>query len=538
MNEQPPKVESPDLPPPVEIDSAKVTPASSERRTPWTLLFALLVVAFALRFTYIRQIETPPFSDMADYETMALNLLDGEGLVMNTPHLVYKAYRPPLYPLFIAGVYRTLGISPENVRLVQAVLSTLTVLLVFFIAREVVSGRDPQNESLSRFRSATVVGLIAAGLFAFEESSIFLGGQLLSETLFTFLLVALAYLVLRGSRKPGLGGATLIGILGGCLILTRPLAGPLFLFAVYWFFLRSRKFHPPPPASWKEFSLLDSPYSPPLIALVYAAVIVLSWGIRNQAVLGEFVPVSTNGGVNFYLGHHEGFGYDSFGRKEDIRAALRARGILDEVTEAKVFTHTGLNFIVNNPGQTLINTGKKIDYLFLEPADWRTLFQPWKWWDYLESPYRPWPWETNDRAVRFWPVRDEGGKLRMPTHRDWFWKEGRLPLVFWGWPMVLLTVFGLAVGLGRFKNLSLPVGVVLFYVLALLIFFTNARFRAPIIPFLYLFAAIGVARMFWGLPGPESPAGELATKSDPAEAIENPDQGDGGQPLNPSSEPL
>ncbi|MCA9434465.1 MAG: glycosyltransferase family 39 protein [Candidatus Omnitrophica bacterium] len=476
-------------------------PEPEKKETKWvTYLAVILIAAFVLRYAYVLQIETPPFSDMADYETMALNLLDGQGLVMNTPHMVYKAYRPPLYPLFIAASYKLFGPEPETVRMTQVFLSTLTVLFVFLMTREIIWGFNPERKRNDQSKAANGIALIAAAFFALEESSIFLVGQLLSETLFVFLLVLFAYLILRGSRKPGLGVATLLGLLGGFLILTRPLSGPLFLFGVYWFFMRSRKYHAPPPKSWKEFSIFDSPYAPPIIMVVYAAVIVMCWGIRNQAVLGEFVPVSTNGGVNFYLGHHEGFGYHSFGRKEDIRRALRAQGIDDEVTESKIFTQAGLEFIHDHPGEDFRNAFKKLDYLYLEPADVSSLFQPWKWWSYLDSPYRPWPWETNDRELRFWPVKDEQGKPILPTYQRWFWQEGRVPLVFWGWPMIILTVFGFFVGMGRLRKLSFPFGLVFVYTLCLLFFFTNARFRAPIIPFLYIFAAVGVGKFIWGLP--------------------------------------
>ena len=468
--------------------------------TPWRILVPLLLAAFVLRYGYILQIDTPPFSDMADYETMAFNLLDGQGLVMNTPHMVYKAYRPPLYPLFIAAIYKVLTPRPETVRVIQALLSTATLFLVYLMTRELLAVKSPSSEDPARRRITTRIALLAVALLAFEETSIFFCGQLLSETLFIFLLVWLVYLVLRGARRPGLGIATLIGMVGGCLILTRPVAGPLILFCTYWFFLLSRKVHPPPPRTWKEFSLFDSPYSPPLIILIYAGVIVMCWGLRNQAVLDEFVPVSTNGGVNFYLGHHEGFGYHSFGRKEDIRRSLRAQGIYDEVIESKVFTHAGLQFIRQHPRQDFINTLKKLDYLYFEPTDWTSLFQPWKWWNYLESPYRPWPWESNGRAVRFWPVRDENGDPLLPTYQKPFWQEGRLPLVFWGWPTILLTGFGVLVGSRRFPKLSLLLGVIAVYTLTLLIFFTNARFRAPLIPFFYVFAAVGIGKLVWGLP--------------------------------------
>ncbi|MCC6731923.1 MAG: hypothetical protein IT394_01720, partial [Candidatus Omnitrophica bacterium] len=79
---------------PVDGDMAPVdSPVETGLTSSWQprLLVLLLVLGFALRLAYVSQITTPPFSDMADYETMALNLLEGKGLIMSD---LYKAYRP------------------------------------------------------------------------------------------------------------------------------------------------------------------------------------------------------------------------------------------------------------------------------------------------------------------------------------------------------------------------------------------------------------------------------------------------------------
>jgi hypothetical protein len=205
--------------------------------------------------------------------------------------------------------------------------------------------------------------------------------------------------------------------------------------------------------------------------------------------------VSTNGGVNFYLGHHEDFGYASFGNKEGIRRELRERNIHDEVLESQFFQLKGWEFILNHPRQEAINTIRKVYYLYLAPVSWKSAFQPWKWWNYLESPYRPWPWESADRKVRFWERTDESGKVKLPTYRDWFWREGRLPLINWNWLMVYLTVGGAMLAVARGEKVGFLFGMIAIYTVCLLFFFTNARFRTPVLPFLYLFAAYAIATL-------------------------------------------
>lgn len=477
---------------PEPIGSKPGLPATGNKWQPRVLLL-ILILGFGLRFAYIRLIDTPPFSDMADYETMALNLLDGKGLVMSD---LYKAYRPPLYPLWIAMVYLWGGIEPYNIYLTQCVMSILTVILAYLFTYWLFAPSpagpavplNPISTGENKARARTIA-LMAAFFFCFDETSIFFCGQMLTETLFTLLFVAWAYLLVRGVFRPSLPLATAAGIIGGLGILTRPNLLPILLGGTYWFFRASRKYYKPPPDDWHRFSLLDSPFAPPFVMVLYAMLVVSFWTLRNEAVLDELVPVSTNQGVNLYLGHHEDFGYNSFGDKEGIRMRLRARGSYDELVESKVFTWIAVQFIRNHPWEDLRNNFSKIYHLYLAPVSPLSAIEPWKWWSYLDSPYRPWPWETQRRELRFWPVRDQDGVVRMPSYDDFFWREGRLPLFFWGWPLIYLTAAGIIWSFRRQERVKFPILVIVIYTLILMVYFANARFRAPLLPFLYPFAA-------------------------------------------------
>jgi hypothetical protein len=442
---------------------------------------------------------------MADYETMALNLLEGRGLVMSD---LYKAYRPPLYPLMIAIVYYLGGISPENMYLLQCGLSILTVWLVYLFTYWLFTpsplpadSKDNESKQIKAIHKARTIAFLTAAFFCFEETSIFFCGQMLTETLFTFLFVIWGYLLIRGVLSPNLLLATVVGIIGGLAILTRPNFAPLVLIGASWFLKASRRYYTPPPTDWHHFHLLESPFAPPFVMVLYTFLIVSFWTMRNQAVLGEFVPVSTNSGVNFYLGHHEDFGYNSFGNKEGIRQQLRSQGSYNEVIESKYFSLVASHFIRNHPWEDLKNNLSKIDHLYLAPASLQSAIEPWKWWSYLDSPYRPWPWETQQRELRFWPIRDQEGNLIMPSHKKYFWQEGRLPLIFWNWPMIFLTVAGIFWSRQHRERIRLPIYVILVYTLILMVYFANARFRAPLLPFLYPFTAYTLVSLWERIRG-------------------------------------
>src|SRR5262245_32494358 len=87
--------------------------------------------------------------DERDYNVLAVNLVQ-HGEVAFTPGKL-ATLRPPLYPAVVAGFYEVFG--EENyqvVRLLQAVLSLVTVWLVYWIGKTV---------------SSRTAGLWAAGLY-------------------------------------------------------------------------------------------------------------------------------------------------------------------------------------------------------------------------------------------------------------------------------------------------------------------------------------------------------------------------------------
>jgi hypothetical protein len=77
---------------------------------------------------------------------------------------------------------------------------------------------------------------------------------------------------------------------------------------------------------------------------------LVGWGIRNDARLGSFVPVSTNGGVNLLLGNNENTTPTS-GVEVDISRyeAEARRRHLDEVETDRFYREEALDWITGNP---------------------------------------------------------------------------------------------------------------------------------------------------------------------------------------------
>lgn len=93
------------------------------------LLSLLIRISFMVLFHF----ETPVAEgDQPGYDNFALQMLGGfDWLAVPT------SIRPPGYPAFLAGIYWMFGHNYDAVRFIQAIISSVSVLLIFYLAREI-----------------------------------------------------------------------------------------------------------------------------------------------------------------------------------------------------------------------------------------------------------------------------------------------------------------------------------------------------------------------------------------------------------------
>ncbi len=186
-----------------------------------------------------------------------------------------SAFRPPLYPFALAAVYLFTDTHDESARwlagrLEQAVIGTLVVALIALIALQ-LWGRRP--------------ALIAAAIAAVYPPLILAGTSLLTEPLFTALLLAGVAALLR-YRASGqqVGWLVAAGACAGLASLTR--GNGIAIIAIFalgaWVAL--------PRWSWRAMI-------GPAALVACAALVVVPWTIRNAVELDAFVPVTDQTGV-------------------------------------------------------------------------------------------------------------------------------------------------------------------------------------------------------------------------------------------------
>lgn len=200
------------------------------------------------------------------------------------------AFTTPGYPLFVTGIFRladVFGLGPSGeliaLRVAQMLLGVLVVWLVFLLGRRVAD---------------TCVGLIAAAVAALYPSSFMAQGRILTESLFTVLLLALLLAALELRERRTWPWHALVGGLLAVLVLVRPSAAVLGV-VVYALDLAEKR-------EWR-FAAGS------LVALLTFCLVMSPWWIRNRVVLHQTVLLATQSGDPFLRGTDPWDPYDHVG---------------------------------------------------------------------------------------------------------------------------------------------------------------------------------------------------------------------------------
>jgi len=216
--------------------------------------------------------------DCGEYYQIARNLVDhGEFSQSKGAPFKPDTWRTPGYPLFLAAVMLIAGPSPVTLIVVQQGLSILNVLLLFQIARRLMSSRRAS---------------VAALLFLFEPYHLLYSTWLMSTTLFVTLLLLTWYACLRARRRPNWTWFGLVGVLSGALVLVRPVGILVPVVILAW--IVKLTFWPRPARGEARGTV--AAWLGALSFAVALALVVGSWLVRNQVVAGHFA-LSDQGGV-------------------------------------------------------------------------------------------------------------------------------------------------------------------------------------------------------------------------------------------------
>lgn len=442
------------------------------RESRWVLVALVVILALGgtLRGFYLAQFSrTPdfalPFADADFHNYWARGLAFGNWTPPPyevDPHIRdVPFFRPPGYAYFLAAVYKLTGHGFLGPRVVQAALGLVNAFLAFLLARRCFGN---------------LVGLVLAAFMATFWPFIYTEGDFEEPVVSVFLMLALVSVLLRWAARPRVPIALAAGALVGALGLMRPNALILVVPIAAWaWWVHARRGVPKRAAG--------------TIAALAAgvALLVSPATIRNYAVAHDFVPVSSNGGINLYIANRDGA--DGL-----VRATFPGIGTLDTCFDhLQIVSH--VERIVGRPMKhsEVSNYFTRMALAWIRKNPGKFLKLVWH------------------KTLLFWgPVEVGGNKLMVPerTRSPVLSKDpigSALPLglalpgiAYFVWERRRKTRAGAREGSeegARFEFGVLAVWLILFWYASYMPFAILARYRMPILPLVFLFAAFFVDRL-------------------------------------------
>jgi len=286
------------------------------------LLLRLLVFAVVLQ-----KPEKMFRPDSPSYYSTALNLVDGYGYSSSssapyTPNIM----RTPTYPFFLAFLFEIFGKNFHVVAFAQIILSVMTIVLAYY--------------AVLRFGTQKQA-FLGALLLTCSTGSVIFSNYILTETLFSWLLMIITWLLIKYHENQEGKVAVLMGILCGVLILCRPVA-ILFPLVVVVLYSLINQF------SWRPI-LIHS------FLFLFATVITISpWIIRNKKEANVYTISSI---ANFNLlyfnavslrAYMEGKRQDTVRNaiKEEVESELERRNLASNQKERLAYYNTKAREII------------------------------------------------------------------------------------------------------------------------------------------------------------------------------------------------
>ena len=403
--------------------------------------FLIAGLAFLVRLIYVLQLSRTiffghPVVDAEFHDAWAREILE-QGIGHEG---VY--FRAPLYPYFLALVYALSNGSFMAARMAQALLGSLTAALTYLLGLEISGQR--------RIALAAGIGAAWYGML------IYFDGELLVETLFIPLLLASCwtYAKARRQRKPLV--CLLSGFLLGLAAITRPsalLITPIFIID---FLMRGGKAEP-------LFRGRRLPGASLLFVGCLLPILPVAWHNVQQ---GDAVLIASSGGINFYIGNHA--------QADGLHSLLPGLGAIWDVPAASYRAYQSEGKVLKPSETSRYYSGLAWQFILGRPLDALRLFLKkfFAFWNRLEI--------SNNRDLYFF------------MHETAIMPYLRL-LGFW-----IVGPLGLLGGWIGWRRRMLPGWLLWFvpiYMLSVMAFFVTARFRAPMIPFLLICAALAIFQM-------------------------------------------
>ncbi len=309
----------------------------------------IFLLALALRLSYLFFLQhhyifyNDPASDVLYYQEWAKEIARGDWI----GHKVFLGM--PLYPYFLAALYRlTLG-NLFLLRLAHLILGSGNCVLVYLIARYTFSRR---------------IAFIAAVFMATNFMMIYYDGLLMPVVLIVTLSLLIVWALLKMDQHSSLREWFFLGLLIGLSILSD---GKFLIFFILFLIILFIRYH----RTMQIYKIFL-----PLVLAV--GMILFSVALRNRVVSGDWILVSAQSGFSFFVGNNpqangifENLDFirpTHAGQDEDqqIRAEQILKRKLKPGEVSRFWMNQALRFIKESPVKYLSLLQDKLYFFFLE----------------------------------------------------------------------------------------------------------------------------------------------------------------------------
>lgn len=301
---------------------------------------SLLLTGFLIRTLWAIYFPNNLYADSEWYYTQAINLAQNKGYIyQGAPSAIW----PVGYPAFLSLVFRLVGSSLLVAKFTNVLLLTLDLALIWWFSRIAA------NHRFTAILTLAVMSMFPSYIFS---SSIVAAEPLYACCLHLFLVVMLLA-IRQDATWLWLVAALLIGLLTYIRSEAVGYTGALLIAITSVRWQRGLR-------HWGTMSLM-------FVAIV--AAMLTPWAIRNWMSLGIFVPTSTTGCMNLWIGNSQ---YANGGFIWPRDAAINPTVLRPDDTEQTWYSRScaaALNEIRRDPTRMVRLLPAKIFYLWSDQDD-------------------------------------------------------------------------------------------------------------------------------------------------------------------------
>jgi 4-amino-4-deoxy-L-arabinose transferase-like glycosyltransferase/Flp pilus assembly protein TadD len=396
---------------------------------------AIFLIALAVRWLYAIELRDSPLfaalmGDGASYDRWARQIAAGDWYGSEV------FYQAPLYPYFLAVIYKLFGHDAWAARMVQIVIGSASCVLLAAAGTKFFSRR---------------AGIAAGVILALYGPAIFFDAIIQKPVLAIFFTCALLLLAAIMQQRPRWWISLLIGITLGAFALTRENALILVPIVGGWLlWLRGKR--------WLNAAAF----------VLGMALLLVPVGLRNKDIGGQFLLTTAQMGPNLFIGNNP----QADGRYNPL---VPARGDPKfERIDAKRLADEATGKDLSPSEVSRYWTGRVVDYMRAQPMDWLKLM--------------------GIKAALVINAREIIDFESIEASREQSRVLALFSYVLHFGIVAPVGVMGIWLTRRRWRELWLLYAVLVGVAGSVAVFYIFARYRIPIVPVLVLFAAAGLVR--------------------------------------------